>query len=685
MEPPKPKFNTIEQSPLSTASTSKFCGFSMASGRTLKFNEEHLKKIASDFAKDDEKFEKEPQLPLDKKPSHPPKTPQALEPPKPKSNIIEQSPLSTASTSKFVGFSMASGRALKFNEEHLKKIASDFAKDDEKFEKEPQLPLEKKPSHPNKKPQALVPPKPKFNIIDPSQLSTASTSKFCGFSMAPGRTLKLSDAENLMKIALDFAKDYEKFEKEPQLPLVNKPSISSKIPRASEAPKPVIDNKEQCPPAIASTPRISCFATASGRTLMVDLEELKKIALGFAKEDKKCNNESLLEQGINSSLLKSNQMLETPKLLVDNKIPELPDFSMNLGCSHMLTASNLKIISSQYQREDKINGNLPLLPQVVEAPNNNEEDEKFEEQPLYQEFQLTKSSHDTMEEVQSVEAVESEVESEVESSVQTTESDMELYRRALVEMKVALDKPSFGLIMAQIRKYAVKKPIEVSIIEPSASTSAQYVLNNTITSSTPIKTRDPSSKRKFELDNFSSMCSPVMKAPTRIVNEEDVGTPVVKSQQSKLQTPTESQEVKSVLEVCKDLDDSIENIQPLPKKRRLGQTKLLSQFNKSAELNSSWNDVDMELLKSVEMSNNIDISVRKARKVAIETQLEIIVHKEQTLCCPVVGSMFKKKQGLQRMKISTYVDQQKPKQLNRHQVTFATALDYHFNMQNYLR
>ena len=133
-----------------------------------------------------------------------------------------------------------------------------------------------------------------------------------------------------------------------------------------------------------------------------------------------------------------------------------------------------------------------------------------------------------------------------------------------------------------------------------------------------------------------------------------------------------------------DLEDSIENIQQLPKKRRT-QTKLLTQFNQSNELNCSWNDVDMELLKTVEMYNNIHESVRSARRIAMETQLENIVHKEQSLCCPVVGKMFEKKQGVERMKINTYVEQEKPKDLQRHEVTFETALDYHFNMQNYLR
>ncbi|CAO1369557.1 unnamed protein product [Diamesa serratosioi] len=525
--------NKIEESPLSTASTSNFSGFSMASGRTLKFNEENLKKIASNFAKDDEKFEKEPGFGLAKKTS----------------NKIEESPLSTASTSKFSGFSMASGRTLKFNEEHLKKIESSFAKDDEKFEKEYGLGLVKKSS----------------NKMEESPISTASTSKFSGFSMASGRTLKFNE-ENLKKIASNFAKDDEKFEKEAEIELIKNSSHSTDLPQKLETPKPTIKR----PLSTALTSRFSGFSMATGQ------------GQKFYKDKNKMTIKSctvLIRQSTNPKSIIDN-MEVAPMTTSSNTI--LSGFSTASGRTMELNEDQLKTIALVFGKED----------------------EKFES------FEVNEQNHKQI------------------------------------------------------------------------GNSANTATSNVIINSTPIRVRDISKKRKFELEDVSMMCSPVLKTVPRLIKTE-ISKPVFVN---KLQTvePTESQEVESVLEMCMDLDDSIENIQELPKKKRCAKTKLFTQFNQSTELNSSWNDVDMELLKTVEMDNNINENVRKARRTAIETQLESIVHKEQSLCCPVNGSMFEKKHSLQRTKIDTYLEHQKPKQLKRHQITFETALDYHFNMQNYL-
>ena len=330
--------------------------------------------------------------------------------------------------------------------------------------------------------------------------------------MASGRTLKFNE-DQLEKIAPNFAKDDEKFENESNTTLIGS-SHSNKLPSKLVTPKPIIKHIPENLLSTASTSKFSGFSMASGRTLKLNENHLKKIALDFAKEDEKFETFEVNEQ-------------------------------------------NRKQIGSY--------ANLPT--------------------------------------------------------------------------------------------------------------------SDVIISSTPIRVRDISRKRKFE--DLTMMCSPVLKTAPRFIKTEIKESALV----DKLKTvvPTESQEVESVLEMCIDLDDSIENIQHSPKKRRCTKTKLLTQFNQSTELNSSWNDVDMDLLKTVEMDNNISESVRKARRMAIETQLENIVHKESTMCCPIVGKMFEKKRGFKRMKINTYLEQQKPKELKRHQVTFVNALDYHFNMQNYLR
>lgn len=577
-----------------------FSGFSMASGRKLKFNEEELKKIASNFAKEDEKFEKEPNLEVVKN-TCPVMLPQKIEPSKSLISNIQESPVSTASTSKFSSFSMASGRALKFNEDQLKKIALSFAKDDEKFEKEPPLDDNNAPyrsSRSTKLPQKL---ESKVHNIQESPLSTASSSKFSGFSMASGRTLKFNE-EKLKKIALNFENEDEKFEKEPGIELVRNTSRSAKLPQKFEPPKPYI---EESPLSTASTSKFSGFSMASGRTLKFNEEALKKIESNFAADDEKFDNESgfeMLKNSCNSSKL--SKIMDTPKLIEESPLStastsKFSGFFMASGRTLKFNEHQLKKIASTFAKED----------------------EKFES-----------------------------------SEVKDPEAPKQ-------KQTVFNNPTSTGLRM--------KNPPSDKII-----------------SSTPIRMKDISKKRKFELDDFSLMCSPVPKSIPRMVKPEDIKTPAVNKLQSKLevlQTPTESQEVKSVIEMCMDLDDSIENIQQSPKKRRCAKTKLFSQFNQSAELNSSWNDVDMELLKTVEMDNNIHESVRKARRIAIETQLESIVHKEEALCTPVAGRMFQTKQSENRMKISTFVEHQKPKQLRRHQVTFKTVLDYHFNMQNYLR
>lgn len=663
----------------------KFSGFSMASGRKLKFNEEDLKKIASNFAKEDEKFEKEPNLEIIKNSSCPLKLPQKIEPPKSFISYIQESPISTASTSKFSGFSMASGRTLKFNDDVLKKIASNFEIEDEKFEQKSELKINKESIRPiialkssaAENPQKLETPKSINNYTDESPVFAASTSKFSGFSMASGRSLKFNE-DQLKKIASSFAKDDEKFEKDPSLDENNFPSRSSLSTKLPQKLEPKVHNIQESPLSTASTSKFSGFSMASGRTLKFNEEKLKKIALNFEKEDEEFEKEPLIELVKNSSRsAKLPQKFDSPKPYIEESplftasTSKFSGFSMASGRTLKFNDEVLKKIESNFAADDEKFDNESGFEMLKNSCNSSKLSKAMYTPKLIEESPLSTAST-----------------SKFSGFAMASGRNLKFNEKQLKKIASNFAKEDEKFEFSDVNVPEAPKP-KPTVVNPSSSgLRLKNPPKDVIISSTPIRVRDISKKRKFELDDFSLMCSPVLKSIPRIVKPEDIKTPAVNKLKSKLeciQTPTESQEVKSVLEMCMDLDDSIDSIQQSPKKRRFAKTKLFSQFNQSAELNSSWNDVDMELLKTVEMDNNILESVRKARRIAIETQLESIVHKEEALCTPVVGKMFQTKQDGNRMKISTYVEHQKPKQLRRHQVTFETALDYHFNMQNYLR
>lgn len=205
-----------------------------------------------------------------------------------------------------------------------------------------------------------------------------------------------------------------------------------------------------------------------------------------------------------------------------------------------------------------------------------------------------------------------------------------------------------------------------------------------------IITPDKPPLKKHRLDFGSSPISPspfLMERFKSGINQHS--TPLVSKSRNKV-IITDSQEVSSINELLKSLDDVCDDVDLIasPKRKKPVQTRLLNKFNKD---DNGFNEtLDMTAIESIafieslhKTSMIISDGVQKTRKRALEEQKEMVKDKLTSDKMPMAGSLLMMKSSKNRKTMSEYVKPEKPTNLNRHQVTSANAIEFKFSLLNY--
>lgn len=127
-----------------------------------------------------------------------------------------------------------------------------------------------------------------------------------------------------------------------------------------------------------------------------------------------------------------------------------------------------------------------------------------------------------------------------------------------------------------------------------------------------------------------------------------------------------------------------------PSKKNFAKTCLIDKLNQSAD-DSNASLIDIEEFESIEKSillqqqtmHQVAEDVKTERERALEDQRRSLTEKADIDRAPKAGAVYVKKSRKNRMKMREYVEQQQPKTLDRHSITFSNAVDYKFTMQNH--
>ena len=674
----------------------KLPGFSLATGRSMNIDPESIKRFKSAFEEEDLKItskliEDENETSF--------KTPVAAKTFKMPTSITSSSSrsdrfinstsfMSTPASSKpqsrlnklkeefareakplMTGFSSAAGKSLKLNDNELKKIAASFEKEDKLYAQE--LEDEAKEHKIVTTPEKHKAKKIRLNFDSPDPTNTdLRLNNVNQKSRNESRLAQISDSQEVSSIVQlcvsmdDMTQEYFKIPDSPAMSISGLSRIKNSS--ALETSTTSSSTLETSRPQTRSTKRfkesselhpqgniLPGFASAGGNKLKMDQDHLKKLMESFNKEDKRIVDELVEDFDVSVSSPKSKK----PRLSFDAS-PISSTSLVDRDDQQYTTSRSTKMTDSQ---------EVSSIIQLCESLEASQDCFKIPDSTSLS----TKSpaviktkkmaSHLTL----------------FSATSEPSRPRTRLSKNVELESVHGSSKKKLS-----VKVCAIKNAGNFQKIDQQIGQDSKEEVNDDCSFNTPEKPRF----RKHQMD-FDD--SPVPSSPF-MMNSFQKGiiqhsTPLLKSTVKSLHEKVlDNHELSTINEQCESMEDALEELDSSPKKKKSTKVRLLSKFNESSESDLS---LDLSVIDSIEQQYKaicmIDDEVKLARKRALEEQRKSIKDKPEANRAQKEGTVFIEKRCRNRQKVIDYVENQQPKNLNRHQITMNNALDYKFIMQNF--
>lgn len=636
---------------------STFSGFGLASGKSIKIEDTKINHFLKVFEQNDCEIQSE--IKLESEASF--KTPVAV-----KSFKVPSSTPIQLKTNKFAcssstftppssiklkeeksdlkfpmtGFATAGGRNFKLNESSLKRAAILFEREDESVVRNLQELLKDDDTEGISKSK-------KIRLNFEESLEPPNTKKVIRFDPLKNNTSeKITESQEMIRIVeicskMDMTQDFFKVPDSPSTLATNKNSTlplaaSSMTPQSSKNIRQLNSSQEK----ITRT----SFESTNGGKLKISDKFLKASTANFEKEDKRVGP-ALKRAFLDEELVKT---------------PEKPK-SMRV---------RLNFDKSPFG--DLKKSNQPPKPPSVEKTSDKMTDSQEVSSIIEMCLSLDDMTQEFFKKPESLSNSSTAVKTPGPSRVSNTDSPLAVPIQKLGFTSAA--GKNFTLDESNLKKFE-------EIFENADKDFTGESLDDAVNSP-----ENPLKRLRLSFDDSPIPSSPfMMNNFKKGINKHS--TPLIRKSITKQTLKTNE---KSHLPKAKEhsINNKIDTLQEVesPKKRKFVQVRLLNKFNESADSNSSFDLTEIDSIEDqYKTIYKIEDKVKLERKSAMEQQRQLVKEKADGDRAAMTGTVFMRKSSSNnRQKLSDYVAQEQPKNLNRHQITMKNAIDYKFLMENHV-